>query len=251
MPCHVTPLSLDCLKDPEHCCGSFCLQGLGEMADSFPVENMMPDNKPELDDAYALKTPDDSRALYKTWAATYDQDFARRMDYAYPDAIARVFSERATDADQPVLDVGAGTGLVGEALARRGVGKIDGLDISPEMLEVANGKGVYRAVHVGDLTKAIDLPKAVYGSCVSAGTFTHGHVGPEALDELLRLAAPDALFVLGVNAEVFTAQEFAQKLASLAPQITTVELVEVRIYGDQADPDHAQDLAQVIVFRKR
>lgn len=38
-------------------------------------------NDPDLDAAYALETPDDSRRLYADWAQTYDTSFAKDADY--------------------------------------------------------------------------------------------------------------------------------------------------------------------------
>ena len=80
----------------------------------------MSDDEFDLARAYRLKTPEDSRALYRDWAADYDDAFAAAYGYVFPDLIARIFAERALRDDQPVLDIGAGTGLVGERLAARG-----------------------------------------------------------------------------------------------------------------------------------
>ena len=44
-----------------------------------------------LDGAYALKTPQDNRAYYQRFAATYDQDFAAGLGYIYPEAVANAF----------------------------------------------------------------------------------------------------------------------------------------------------------------
>ena len=49
---------------------------------------------PRLDAAYSLKTPADSRRLYRDWASTYDDDFAARMDYQMPARIAAVWQQR-------------------------------------------------------------------------------------------------------------------------------------------------------------
>jgi len=204
----------------------------------------------DLDRAYALETPEDSKALYRDWADTYDSSFAEHMDYIYPAAVAAVFAARAGRDVGPVLDVGAGTGLVGEALARLGRWDVDGLDISEQMLAVAMGKGHYRAVIPADLTRSLDIASGTYGAVISAGTFTHGHVGPEALDELLRIAKPTALFVLGINEEVYQANGFEQKFAALAPVITGFEILKKRIYGEDAPEEHRNDQTCIAVFRK-
>ena len=69
--------------------------------------------KKGLKDAYSLKTPEDSINLYKTWASTYDDDFAKQNDYRSPIEIAKFFAQYSNNEDTPILDVGAGTGLIG------------------------------------------------------------------------------------------------------------------------------------------
>ena len=47
------------------------------------------------------------------------------------------------NSDTPILDIGAGTGLVGEFLNKSGTKEIIGIDISSDMLEMANVKKCY------------------------------------------------------------------------------------------------------------
>jgi predicted TPR repeat methyltransferase len=202
---------------------------------------------PDLDAAYALETPEDNRALYAAWAQTYDASFAKDMDYQLPRLVALVLAEVAQGVG-PVLDVGAGTGLIAENMVMRG--EVDALDISTDMLEVAASKGVYARTILGDLTGRLDLPDGHYGAVVSSGTFTHGHVGPDALDELLRVAQAGAWFVLSVNAEHFEARGFAAKFAALDAQIEGLQYRQINIYGPGADDAHADDLAHIVVFQK-
>lgn len=204
---------------------------------------------PGLEAAYSLKTPDDSRDLYARWADEYDSGFAEAEGYDLPKATAQVFA--GAGGAGPVLDVGAGTGLCGIALKAAGIGPIDGVDISPEMLEVARGKGGYGQLLEADLYKGVDVPDGTYAGVVSSGTFTHGHVGPEVLDELLRLAAPGALFALAINAAHYESHGFAAALEALSDRIDGLELPEVRIYGADATGEHKDDLSKVALFRKR
>ncbi len=196
--------------------------------------------------AYALRSPDDSRRLYAGWAATYDVDFARATGYRLPEAVAAAFA--AAGGTGPVLDVGAGTGLVAERLAVRGIGPIDGTDISPDMLEKARAKALYARLFEGDVTARLDMPDASYAGIVSAGTFTLGHVGPGALGELLRIAQPGALLALSVNARHYAAAGFAAALAALGPRIEGLAVDEVPIYAGLGP--HAADRALVLRFRK-
>lgn len=206
-------------------------------------------DKPDLNQAYALETPDENRALYADWANTYDSSFAAEMDYRLPQIVAMVLAEQTPQG--PVLDVGAGTGLVAQAFPLSGALEMHALDISSAMLEIAMGKGVYAHAIEADLTQPLAIAPDTYGAVVSSGTFTHGHVGPDALNALLAVAKSDAPFVLSVNAEHFEARGFGAKFAALETVIKDFELREVAIYGAQADPEHRDDTALIAVFRKR
>lgn len=204
---------------------------------------------PDLDAAYALETPEDNRRLYADWAESYDASFAQNMAYQLPAAVAGMLRD-VCPSPARVLDVGAGTGLVAEGL--RGAGyEMDALDISADMLAVAGAKQLYTQLIEADLTQPLDIPDAVYDAIVSSGTFTHGHVGPDALDPLLRIASPGAVFVLTINAEHFEARGFAAKFAALEPKIRNLAFHTIKIYGPGTDDAHAADQAKVAVFRKR
>ena len=210
----------------------------------------MSDQEPDLNAAYALETPEDNRRLYAQWATTYDQTFAERMEYRLPRIVALVLAEVFVGPG-PVLDVGAGTGLVAQNMLMRSMFEIDALDISADMLAVAMAKGLYARAIEADLSGPLDLPDETYGAVVSAGTFTHGHVGPDALDELLRFARKGAVFVLSINAAHFEARGFAAKFAALEPVIDRVEHRVVNIYGPGAEAAHQDDQAHIAVFWKR
>ena len=226
----------------------------------------MSDDRPvTLADAYALETPHDSRRLYARWAATYESEFVARNQYVIPDRVAEVFAEVAGRAAEgvkgPVLDVGCGTGLVGMALVRDSAGEgvdwmIDGVDISPEMLAVAatkarpDGRPLYRHLIEADLTAPVDIADGSYAGVLSAGTFTHGHLGPDALNALVRFGRPGALFAIGINAEHFAAMGFADRLAdelaALAIRDLEPRIVDMYVPGSE----HYGATAVVAVFRR-
>ncbi|MEP1536177.1 MAG: class I SAM-dependent methyltransferase [Paracoccaceae bacterium] len=205
-------------------------------------------DEPNLAAAYALETLDDNRTLYANWADTYDTDFVATHGYVLPQNVCVAFC--SAGGVGPVLDVGAGTGICGALLTDQGMQDVDGMDLSPEMLTIARGKGVYRNLIEADILKGIDRPDAFYGGVVSAGTFTHGHVGPEALDEILRLLRPGGLAVLSINAAHFQSLGFADAFARLAPQMTDAKFPESRIYTNGGQGNHSDDLAVLAQFRK-
>lgn len=199
--------------------------------------------------AYALETPQDNIALYRDWAATYDSGFAEEMDYIAPKVTAIELAAR-WQGETPVLDIGAGTGLVAQQLASDGIGPVDALDISAEMLDVAKSKGLYRNHIIGDLTQTVPIKDGTYGAVVSAGLFTHGHVGPEVLGECLRVARSGALFALSVNPTHWENLRFDAALADLGDAIHDVEITHVPSYGPKANGDQTDNLSTLLVFRK-
>lgn len=202
----------------------------------------------DLDRAYEISGPDDARKHYGAWADTYDDHFSAGWGYVAPREIAGIFRAQAGPEHQPVLDAGAGTGLLAENLPGM---DIDAIDITPEMLARAEAKGLYRRRMLGDLTGPLDIADGAYGGVISCGTFTHGHVGPECLDELLRVTKAGALFCCGTIAPVLDGAGFGSTLARLVAhgRITPVRFREIEIY-EGAEHPHARDRGLVIVFNK-
>ncbi len=204
--------------------------------------------------AYAVDGPDDNRELYADWAATYDETFLVASRYVYHRHVASLFAF-GFGGGGPVLDVGCGTGAVGVALRELGVETVDGIDISAEMLAVAAAKRfddepVYRELIEADLTGAIDVATGRYAGIVSAGAFTHGHLGPEALDELFRVASSGARCAIGINAAHFVDLGFERALDAHRDAATiSYEMVEAPIYdgADTADPDNLALIALITV----
>jgi len=201
-----------------------------------------------LDDAYAVVTPDDSRRLYAKWAETYDSGFVTATGYEYHEHVAEVFVA-AERPEGPTLDVGCGTGAVGEALRARGVDWIDGVDISAEMLARAASKDVYRDLIEADLTIGLDIVDDTYAGITSAGTFTHGHLPPAPIGELLRVAMPGAHCTIGVNAAHWVDQGFEAYLDRLAAEqrISQYVVTVVKVYAG-SDPSVPNDMSNLVSF---
>ena len=203
-----------------------------------------------LENAYRLSTPEDNVAYYREFSSTYDQDFAESLGFALPRLVVDTFLKRKSSADTPIADLGCGTGIVGTTLGASS-GPVDGMDISQDMLATAAKKHVYRNLYQVDLTKNVDGHGGHYGAILSSGTFTHGHLGPDAINMALRLGSRDALFVLSINLVHFDSLGFAAKFDALKKSGAIVDFntSEVGIYTKQ-DHDHSGDKALIVDFRK-
>jgi len=198
-----------------------------------------------LDDAYALSSPEDARRFYARWAATYESEFVVASGYLHPRVIAEIFDECVPDVASAV-DAGAGTGLVGAYLCRlRPAIALDGIDLSAEMLAVADAKGVYRHLYERDLTRPVLETAAPYDALISIGLFTHGHLGPKALANLLPLVRPGGYAVIGANESHFLEHGFEDALVSLG--VADLELRRVHVYDEGSE--HRDSLNVVSTFR--
>lgn len=120
-----------------------------------------------------------------------------------PPAIAAQTLAYQVDANGIVLDAGCGTGLVGQELGSKCDATIDGIDLSPDMLDQARQKGVYRNLDAADLTTRLDIADDRYDGVISVGVFTSGHVGPSAINEMIRVVKPGAPAILTVHENVW------------------------------------------------
>lgn len=144
---------------------------------------------------YDSSSADEVARKYDAWAEGYDTEMAQ-WGYRHPAIALALLARHVPAGVGPILDAGAGTGLVGEWLGIVGYPEADALDISEGMLAVARRKGVYRHLYVAALGKALPFPDATYAAVVCTGVFTTGHVGPEGIDELIRIIRPEGVVVV-------------------------------------------------------
>ncbi|MCF2870601.1 methyltransferase domain-containing protein [Octadecabacter sp. G9-8] len=148
------------------------------------------------------RSVEDTKRIYADWADTYEDDVTG-MAYATPDRIALALVDQNVDLTQPVLDFGCGTGLSGAALRRHGFSKVDGTDISVEMMghaqaKTLDGQPLYRQLWLGD-AKIFSVKTGDYGIIVATGVISLGAAGPDMLGELLGALSTGGLLAFSYN----------------------------------------------------
>ena len=163
---------------------------------------------------YDTKDHAELTSEYNVWASDYDADL-QALGFSGPRAGAETLARYVADKDAMVLDAGAGTGMVGEELARVGFTHITALDLSPGMLTVANRKSVYEDLVVGELGKPLTFETGRFAGTTCIGTLTFGHAPPESLDELVRVTRAGGTVVFSMRTDYYTEGGFDVKQASL------------------------------------
>jgi len=146
----------------------------------------------KLDNIFHIETTDALRQAYDQWADDFDQQLDGELGYQGWDLIvSNIAGKLAPDA--LILDAGAGTGLLGAALARAGYRNIDGNDLSQGMLAKARALAVYRNLTIAMLGEKLKPEDNTYDAVLSSGVFTPGHAPPESFFELIRITRPGGL----------------------------------------------------------
>ncbi|MCP4333404.1 MAG: class I SAM-dependent methyltransferase [Gammaproteobacteria bacterium] len=186
-----------------------------------------------VDAAYRLED-DDMVEFYRKWAVDYDYEMLDKLGYISPASIAKILIDQLPDTEAEILDLGCGTGLTCRLLAERGYNRLDGIDLSTEMLKVSRERGIYRDLLAGDLNQPLHRDSDSYDGVISSGTFTHGHVGPEPMDEVIRVLKPGGILACTVHKDLWKAKGFAAKFAELVDQgiANQISMVEGSYYRD-------------------
>ncbi len=154
---------------------------------------------------------------YDTWSDNYDQDVSNE-EYKGPEFIAEYLEKMLTkklnidpsDKSFSILDAGCGTGLVGLALHNKGFVRIDGFDLSHQMVEQAKKTNAYKSLTGGcDMNGTIDsYQNDQYDVTICCGVFTLGHVAPTALEELIRITKPGGLMIISTRKSYYDTTDY-------------------------------------------
>jgi len=158
---------------------------------------------------------DELESIYKNWASDYESDVINLAGYVGHLITSELLLNYLRNTESTVLDAGCGTGLVGEILYKNNFCNIDGIDFSQEMLNIAHQKNIYQSLKLVDLTKKLDYENDSFDAIICAGTFTCGHVGPEALREMVRITKQGGYVCFTVRKQEWEASPYLKIMNDL------------------------------------
>ena len=158
------------------------------------------------------KNDDRLTKVYRDWAKKYDYDNDHVLGTVSQPKSVSLLSTRLKDKTAKIIDVGCGTGLVGDNLKAHDFIYFDGIDISKDMLSIAKSRG-YRNLFLGSLNKQLPVLDNAYDTAMCVGVFTHGHVSSDGFKELCRIVKPGGYICFTINEGVFKKYGFKETIA--------------------------------------
>jgi predicted TPR repeat methyltransferase len=138
------------------------------------------------------------RTVFDTFADTFDVHL-QRLKYRAPELVIEALRSAAVGTGLRVLDAGCGTGLCGPLL-RPFAAVLEGVDLSPKMLERAQASGHYDALFESELTAfMLDRP-GQYDAIGCADTLCYFGGLDEAAQAAFRALRPGGVFAFTVEA---------------------------------------------------
>lgn len=142
------------------------------------------------------------RDLFDQYADHFDHHLLE-LQYRVPQEIGRMLTEGLNSSalkSMSVLDLGCGTGLIGEIL-KGDVACMQGVDISPSMIQKAKEKGVYQSLEVAEIFEYLSRNSLKQDLIIAADVLVYfGDLDP--LFNLLKTQMkPNSDFIFSVENE--------------------------------------------------
>jgi predicted TPR repeat methyltransferase len=172
--------------------------------------------------------------FYADWSNTYDKDVSN-CNYVGPETIVNILTKKFKIHGSKIIDIGCGNGLLSEYLDKfKYQIDIDGLDFSNEMLDVSRQRNYYTNLFQKDVYTITTDTEYMYDYGISVGMFTHNHVEPRAIKNILHYIVEEGVFVFTVRESYCKEKDFSNYIASLKQEntITNFEIHDSMKYID-------------------
>lgn len=112
------------------------------------------------------------KALFDQYAGNFDRHLVDVLRYRTPTLLVEALRRHLPPGELDVLDIGCGTGLCGPLL-RPLACLLEGVDLSPHMLERARDTGLYDGLYCGDMVGYLRVRPASADLLVAADVFVY------------------------------------------------------------------------------
>jgi predicted TPR repeat methyltransferase len=121
------------------------------------------------------------RKIYKNFAASYESRMLEDLKYAGPERMLDAIRGAMGDRDGlSILDLGCGSGLVGASVTKLAA-ELTGVDMSPEMIDLAQARNIYDRLEVAEITQWLDRDDTLFDLIISCDCLIYfGDLGPIA-----------------------------------------------------------------------
>ncbi|MCP5085815.1 MAG: methyltransferase domain-containing protein [Rhodobacteraceae bacterium] len=206
-----------------------------------------PDEKTrQLHNVYDSQSANETAEIYDGWADDYEAHMAG-VGYSHPAMVASMLCRHQKTGNAPMLDAGAGTGIMAEILGALGYPAIFGFDASPGMLRLAKARDIYADLRVARLGEPLDYETNQFAAAVASGVFTQGHAPLSGLNELIRITRPGGHIVFSI-ARSYLGSAFAEVASELEQQGKWHQADATQRY-DSTPMGQDNLMAQVFAFR--
>jgi predicted TPR repeat methyltransferase len=137
--------------------------------------------------------------LFQDFSSHYDTKMRDVLSYEAPERLQELIqSGIGNAAGLEILDVGCGTGLAGVGLKERAA-RLVGVDLSPEMIEVARARGIYDLLEAAEITEWLDQSQAQFDLIVACDCLVYFGDLQQAVGPAAKRLKPGGYFAFTVE----------------------------------------------------
>lgn len=206
LSCYTTVLDLDPDHRPSLNNIAYVYHSLGDVKNALVnykhLVELDPDNEAARHMVNALEGKVESsppasyiRQVFDSYSANYEESLLGQLEYSVPTQLMELLNTAVPERIRfsAGLDLGCGTGLGGEAF-RDIVERLDGVDLSSQMLALAGEKAIYTTLIEGEIADVLQTVSTQYDFVLAADVFTYISDLSPVFTELKRITSDEAIF---------------------------------------------------------
>lgn len=198
------------------------------------------------------------KTLFDAYASDFDKALVERLDYSTPEMLAAAIraARKSTGRSGRALDLGCGTGLAGMSIVAD-VAWLEGVDLSPAMVEEARRKGVYDRLETAEIDAALHQRTDHYELIVAADVFIYFGDLSRVIPAIAARLAPGGLAAfsvekgVGADYSVQPSLRFAHSADYVARLIKAAGLDLVSMAEASLRKDRGEDVAGLLVVARK